>query len=403
MGAPLMPAPEVPGGEAPANPAQEAWEDLHGEGTTADTFVPGMVTDPYDTDNDGYPNAAGDVTPTGGPQYGWSEQQAKANMGTPIKNWPTKWKVEFNPPAIGYATGERLLRGARGAEPVLTETSSSRYRGKKPSTVTRSLGITGRDLLLDPGGRYHRTQRKGWFVPDTTVSAEFLAEGVAEDGKTPLVPDKSVLDISVKQPILYGFRFMYNPSEINFSAAVSSEINPGLMASGGDKFNPIGLTATGSTISLSFPLTRVDDMQAILTNQPTYPSPAGLGNILEPPGVNYAIDANAVNLYARKGYKQVDVNDLREIATRGTGYDLEYLYRALVGRKWNTPFRGATGDMGILWSFPLKLYLSNKMIYRVRCTSVGYTHRSFTSDMVPLHTLVSMTFDRIPDGTVVAK
>jgi hypothetical protein len=235
-------------------------------------------------------------------------------------------------------------------------------------------------------------------VPDTTVSGEFFDATVADGGKTSVAPDDSVLDIAAKQPVLYGFRFMYNPSEINFSAAVSSEINIGLMASGGDKFNPIGMTATGSTISLSFPLTRVDDMQAILTGPATYPSPTGLGNIIEPPGLTYAINTAAVNLYARKGYKQVDANDLAEIASRGTGYDLEYLYRALVGRKWMTPFRGATGDMGIIWSFPLKLYLSNRMVYRVRCTSVGYTHRSFTSDMVPLHTIVSMTFDRIPDG-----
>ena len=106
---------------------------------------------------------------------------------------------------------------------------------------------------------------------------------------------------------------------------------------------------------------------------------------------------NAMALYGKPGHFNVTEEDLKGIAERGTMYDLEYLFRASFGRKWKTLWRGDTADVGLIFSLPLRLYLSSKMVYRVRLRGVQFTHKSFTPEMIPLYTEVSLTFERIPD------
>ena len=145
---------------------------------------------------------------------------------------------------------------------------------------------------------------------------------------------------------------------------------------------------SGSSISLTFPITRIDDISAIESVKIGSP----YGSVEKATVVGDAIWA-----YGKKGEFKVSVQDLMEIKSRGTMYDLEFLFRALMGKKWTTVYRGQTADIGLGFSMPMRLVLSNRMVYRVRMSGIQYSHKSFTKDMVPMYTDVSLSFDRIPD------
>lgn len=375
MPAPLMPDPGVAGGE------QGTGGVLNG--AVAHGTAQAEITDPFeqslmdtdalaagrDTDEDGVPDVY-DVTPTGGEQTAWS--QPGPSQG--IKNWPKRWNVRFNPPAISYASGQRVRR--RDIDEINEE--------GKP--------VDGRDLLLGGGGGYARTFRKGWLTTDTSFAADFVAASEGGDAHSS-VPNNSLLDISAKNPTLWGFRFMYNPASLDFSVSTYDGVNVAYIFSGKNTAQPTGVESSGSMITLSLPITRVDDMQAILAGNERFKLNSGTGI----PNLTYPINNAAATLYARAGNYGVDENDLKQIARRGTGYDLEFLFRAVLGRQWKTAFRGNTADVGLVFSLPLRLYLSNTMVYRVRMRGISYTHKSFTTSMVPLHTILGLTFERIPD------
>jgi hypothetical protein len=86
------------------------------------------------------------------------------------------------------------------------------------------------------------------------------------------------------------------------------------------------------------------------------------------------------------------------ILDRGTGYDLEYLFRTALGRPWVTQLRGTTADLGVVVGLPMMLNLGGGMKYSGRLTGLTYTHRYFTQDMVPMFTDVQITFTRMPDS-----
>ena len=289
-----------------------------------------------------------------------------------IKNWPLKWKIKFNPPVISYASGTRVHR--------------ERGWGRKADG--------GRDEILDPGNQAVRVRRKGWLVPDTTFSTDWLAqqEGVEDTAK---LAKNSLIDISLKQPTIYGFKFMYNPTVIDFNVSTYDGVNIGYIYSGKSTALPTGVESSGSMINVSFPITRVDDMQAIKA-QYTKMRVYNGSSIRNETVRTYSVE-DAQALYGKPGAFNVDADDIKGIAERGTMYDLEYLFRATLGRQWKTVFRGQTADVGIVFSVPLKLYLADKMVYRVRMRGISFTHRSFTPDMVPLYTDVSLSFERIPD------
>lgn len=292
--------------------------------------------------------------------------------------------IRFNPPIIRFASGAKNIPSPKDRRLVFTDASQNQ-----------------------------RVVRKGFVVPDISHAQNDWYSGSVEGNDT---VDLSGLNYpfeganTKKGAVVYGFKFMYNPAVLDFGISSTDNVNLGYIASGRSTAMPIGATQTGSGISLSFPITRIDDISLIRSQ--TYSvrnehyqraldkwnegGQVGDKPKSSQPITSYLLD-NLKWAYGRKGSKVVTQEDLREIMERGTMYDLEFLFRTVLGRRWRTLYRGYTADVGLAFGVPLKLVLSSTMIYRVRLTNISFSHKSFTPDMIPMYTDVSLTFDRIPD------
>lgn len=347
-----------------------------------------------------------------------SENSPESRAGKPT--------VKFNPPALEQVDS-RYIPGRD-----LVESPTSPGRAERIATSGELTGMS-RKLALS---------RKGWFAPDTTYASDWSDsedDEIEGDGSTydseqdtrwdsgPLVqwwdslwgppdvtaPGESDAVDQYGNPVpritedtlfsknqKYGFRFMYNPVTLSFQTGVTTNVNVSYLMSGQGTAVPSGVASTGASIGVTFPISRVDDI-TILRG-----------------GIDGWDDANQLSAASLSKYRglynnsfqpqrnpygfgtydaEVTAEDLFGIATRGTMYDLEFMFRAFLGRQWKTYYRAYTADIGIAFSAPLVLYLSPTMIYRVRLGSLGYTHRVFTPDMVPTYTEVTLGFERIPD------
>ena len=215
----------------------------------------------------------------------------------------------------------------------------------------------------------------------------------------------------------YGFRFLYNPSTMDFSTPLSNKYSPKVLADmgGGD----LNIMPQGS-ISLDLLLNRIPDVNTPVSN---YGSPV-------PP------------------------EDLKEIRARGTMYDIDYLYRMMNG-VWTldpaadtgdagkparsgggkNPHQGSDsdrdrqtrkkkkpkeededpkegivdvgtvgwpysgGDIGFLLPTTVWLSIGKSIRYYGWIQSVSYEHQMFSDDMIPILTRVSISFARILMGS----
>jgi len=110
----------------------------------------------------------------------------------------------------------------------------------------------------------------------------------------------------------------------------------------------------------------------------------------------YDLAAPAAGHYERPLSKKnaVGENERTMIQTRGTEYDIEFLYRAANGDP--QPGRHAdylTSDFGFIMRTPLRLRLG-AFTYIVLVQGISVNHMIFTEQMVPTFTQVSLTVDR---------
>ena len=171
---------------------------------------------------------------------------------------------------------------------------------------------------------------------------------------------------------LYGFRFLYNPEKIQVVYTVNTDLHPGLIATGKDKFLP--LTKSNSAITIDLVLNRVEDMK-----YKDNPSQA----IRD--GVYYGI-----------GETDTLASDVQELLEKGTMYDLEYLFKVLnaPNATFNSAYNGKTADMGYIRPSILELHLGNRLRYPVRVIDLSLEHKIFDPRMVPIFSVVRMTFGR---------
>lgn len=323
--------------------------------------------------------------------------------------------------------------------------------------------VPGRDALATAGGlfapdvtkdqiklpRQEVLSRKGWFAPDLTLADDWKdntdddteEEDPEEDSswldnvwpdapKDFLWPDTmpwnrderekrdkkkkkkknaNILNSMFPGGVRYGYRFMYNPSVLTFGIGLTRNVNTSYMLSGNATAMPSGISATGSSIGLSFPISRVDDLSLmkpitgksawdLIQNPSGWTSDYSTDEIIKMYGEgSFGSGVTIPGISGKKVKSAVTKSDIDGIASRGTMYDIDFMLRTSLGRQWLTLYRGWTADTGIAFSVPLVLYLSSTMIYRVRLTSIGFTHKMFTPDMIPTYTEVTLGFERIPD------
>ena len=170
---------------------------------------------------------------------------------------------------------------------------------------------------------------------------------------------------TTKTTPIYGFRFTYNPSSLRYSTTANAPIDWTLYSS--DTANILG----GPTIvSFELYLNRIADV--------------------------YDLERG----YSDSNYpKALNADDKANIKLRGTEYDLEYLYRIVNGTPMATSLTSSklkTSDFGYITGLPFWLFLSDGLRYYGGLAGLDVNHVMFSRDMVPIFSVVSLTFNRYP-------
>ncbi len=182
----------------------------------------------------------------------------------------------------------------------------------------------------------------------------------------------------------YGFQFHYNPGSVSLGYGGAPPVDVSLMASGREKFISYGTGAGAGSVGFNFILNRINDMKYF------DPSTGKLKQGVSP------------NVFSGRAPSEVE---LKDIYNRGTMYDMEFLFRTLLGYEYESALgRGMswdrkTADLGWLGGKPVEVHLGKSLRYLGRVVSLDITHVLFTERMVPTFTEVSIGIQRIPDVT----
>lgn len=177
---------------------------------------------------------------------------------------------------------------------------------------------------------------------------------------------------------LWGFRATYNPTTFSYQTAANTDVDWTLGAK-----DPAILLAGNQTVSFDLYLNRIADLNAVRPS-------TGKG----------AVDGTSP-MYPRP----LEVEESNGIYYRGTEYDLEFLYRVITGdpEKKNLllspKYRnlgGVTSDLGYTTAVPCWLYLNENMRYYGSVASIQVNHVMFDLRMVPMLSVVTLTFARYP-------
>jgi hypothetical protein len=300
--------------------------------------------------------------------------------------------IQFNPPISRINSGAYTLTRDRRNEAGNTSVNQGFSRDN----------TTGRNVILGPDSFPYRNLLKGVLYQDANTS--HTTDGTSAWDAP---PDSPYEGFKVLGNARYGFRFHYNPSLIDFSVnADVTTIDPGLILSGATRAMPIA-PASLPTINFSLVINRIEDISALSEG-------------------SYA--RNDMKYYYGRELTQEEIDG---IIRRGTGYDMEFLFRAMLGRPYQTELRGETADIGIVFGLPLILDFSPRhnikqgvartvtngvgtpttlpldelrfndqhgQRYWGRVIGISYTHREFNRNMVPMFTEVSVSFARFPDA-----
>jgi hypothetical protein len=222
------------------------------------------------------------------------------------------------------------------------------------------------------------TYRRGrmWWYANTTNSF------VDSDGK-----EKPQTKGSDRR---YGFQFLWNPESYTTSISLNTDTTPSV----NDRFVGVaGAFPSGETISFSIRLDRTNDF-ACLKN--LIKKGYTLGNYEGP----VADDKNLVEM-VQKYYNTGFFNNqsaaergkqLKELLDLGTVADLEYIYTAVNGPGWKNITGRKTGDIGYLSATLLRIDIG-PLSYIGYINSLNVTHISFSQDMTPIRTDVSIAMN----------
>jgi len=183
-------------------------------------------------------------------------------------------------------------------------------------------------------------------------------------------------------PNLYGFKFLYNPTEVTMGWGVAEGQNWEGIAAGLDAGgNAFTQALQNSRISFSLLLNRTLDMNYLDANGliPGLVSPYPVWN--RPAGRS----AN---------------EELAEIYKKGTMYDMEYLFRTIMGVNStfnNSLLPGLTADKGWLQGVAVQLHLGSSLRYLVRVSSLELNHAMFNDRMVPTLSYLTISLARFND------
>jgi len=194
--------------------------------------------------------------------------------------------------------------------------------------------------------KYSRGNHRGFFYQD--IDSAFDSKGNPKLKKN-----------------LWGFQFMYNPTTFQHTNQANTSIDYT------DNQDVANLLTGSQTYTINLLLNRVYDMTA-LKNQKTGGTADGYPRALTPA-------------------------EVQGITSRGTEYDLEFLYRVINGEPVKGPsMNQPTADFGYLSGLPLWVRLNDQMRYKGFIANLTVNHVMFTLNMIPMLSEVQITFVRIP-------
>lgn len=201
------------------------------------------------------------------------------------------------------------------------------------------------------------------------LSAEVMNKGNLSVG-SPKVP-------GIKQ---WGFRFMYNPEIIGYGTTGNNSIDWTF----GSKDSATLLTGN-QTVKVEILLNRMSDLSYLNMKAANRDETAAYGRPLQE-------------------------EERYGLLNRGTEYDLEFLYRVLNGDPeegtmlLNENYGASIGhkeyrrsaDIGYITAIPVWMYLGANLRYFGSISGIDVTHKIFDLNMVPMMSVVSITFTRYP-------
>jgi len=318
----------------------------------------------------------------------WFPQSSTGNGGPgPLpKSTPGKGPYYYNMPMVKSAYFNPL--SIPKAAEFSYETRS--IPGTPISWVDKKLVNEGREGLfhfVDQGA--YNDAKNAWAIN---------SDGSIAGGKGTIQMDRETNTTQIlamatqnakkqKKPFdgnMYGFKFLYNPKEINMTWGAVANANPMYEAMGQDTFAPIAANMLSSQITFDIILNRMEDM-----------------SVLNPDGSYKGSNPYSGWSHPKENGPQ---QERKKIIEMGTMYDMEYLFKAMHGYAGNSNFqsslRGQTSDPGWLPVRPVELHLGNMLRYRVRVSSLSIRHAIFNSRMVPVLSTVSFTCNRYWDGII---
>jgi hypothetical protein len=181
----------------------------------------------------------------------------------------------------------------------------------------------------------------------------------------------------------WGFRFMYNPEMITYE----NSDNSGVDWSYGSKDKSI-LLAGSQTFSFDLLINRIPDMSYL--------------KVMTAPWTGSNTPATRQSSIQTSYGRELEEYEKQGILTRGTEYDIEFLYRVLTGDPLPNSLllpKGSTqltADIGYTTKVPVWLFLNENMRLFGSVSSISVTHRIFDQNMVPMLTRLSIGFSRYP-------
>lgn len=278
-----------------------------------------------------------------------------------VKTNNKKSKIKPAQGDIPTAPPQQVFTGYKYNAPMVR---SEYFTDRAPQTTTTVRGVSGAGNFSDA-----RDMFSGTGVAKGTMQMPFdLTKSAAWKNKT---------GIYKEDPTMYGFKFLYNPTEVSMGWGMLESVDPNVIRSGAaGGLAPV--TGVGlSTIDFTLLLNRISDMNFLDEN--------GLA-----PGEN--------NPYPGFDDKS-RVEDLKTIYKKGTMYDLEYLFKVLNGPSatHQTILNGQSADWGFLIGTQVELFLGDGLRYLVRVNGINVNHRIFNDRMVPVISEVSISCGRYND------
>jgi hypothetical protein len=173
----------------------------------------------------------------------------------------------------------------------------------------------------------------------------------------------------------YGFRFLYNPTDVSMAWGIVDAFSPQYAASGANGMTGVAAGLMKGTIAFTLILNRIEDM-GIIYPDGSYAQLLDGGWPTDPP-----------------------LTETKMIYKKGTMYDIEYLFRAMNGfyADYQSGLNGITADKGWLQPIPMELHLGAGLRYLVRVSSLDLKHMMFNERMVPILTTVNIVCTRYYD------